>query len=532
SNGKVQIKDGLSYFEHGTSDFQELQMSGGNINISLPEVFSLNEISQQNPSPSDISAQMMVQGTFNGTVYDFSVGDNSFFIGNTLSFDSIQHFHLKNNAAFHSPNSFELAIKGDYENKGALSSSGILNLLLNDDVDNLGLIIAKEQLDLLFNRKAKLQNKIYDKLYLEKQYHGQIFTKKKITHIDNYLNTITEHYEPILDRYGRETSRRYSHKTETGYIWQNRETRVEENKDGIPAEILKALQQLDAGLQNTHNYIMEMVEQLNELQKEIAQKAKEYNRDLMRALLKSGGSHSDILVFKDEPLLRILGMGSGTEHELDQVRSDYPDIDDWFRQSQIVRESISPLMRILAHPAMQFVNEVVIPAAIVATIMAGDVFFGGMLVPATAPALVGCCARLAPVIERAAIALGAQEAYKAAVDGVKVVFSKVGNTKLPERTEPVGENGAFWKSIEPKTAEDARWLASLKRKAIDKQSEIRFDGKYFYQFDRFHKWKFGEHMHRYVKEGKRARLDANIDPQTGRIIKEFAKGDTNTENWF
>jgi hypothetical protein len=66
---------------------------------------------------------------------------------------------------------------------------------------------------------------------------------------------------------------------------------------------------------------------------------------------------------------------------------------------------------------------------------------------------------------------------------------------------------------------------------INKQDEIRFDGKYYYQFDRFHKGKFGEHIHRYVKKGKDAILDAEIDPETGEVISKVT-GAVKAEPWF
>jgi hypothetical protein len=66
---------------------------------------------------------------------------------------------------------------------------------------------------------------------------------------------------------------------------------------------------------------------------------------------------------------------------------------------------------------------------------------------------------------------------------------------------------------------------------INKQDAIRFDGKYYYQFDRFHKGKFGEHIHRYVKRGKDAILDAEIDPETGNVI-EYVTQKVKPESWF
>jgi hypothetical protein len=194
-------------------------------------------------------------------------------------------------------------------------------------------------------------------------------------------------------------------------------------------------------------------------------------------------------------------------------------------------------------------RKIILPVAMIAAIMAGDVFAGGAAAPATAPALTACCVRLAPVLSRAAVSLGASEAYQATYQGVRTYFNKADGRsssgagksgrsgpapkkpELPKRAEPAGENGSFWKSLVPKTKDEAAKLASYQRKALNKQDEIRFDGKYYYQFDRFHKGKFGEHIHRYVTKGKNVRLDAEIDPQTGEVIKLIKEG-TIPESWF
>jgi hypothetical protein len=175
-------------------------------------------------------------------------------------------------------------------------------------------------------------------------------------------------------------------------------------------------------------------------------------------------------------------------------------------------------------------------------IIGSDIFSGGTTAPATAPVLVACYVRLAPVIVRTATAIGAAEAYRASIDHTRATFSRIGGERGegagagksggesgPQRTEPVGERGAFWQSLRPKP-DEAQRLAALQRKAINKQDEIRFDGRYYYQFDRFHKGKHGEHIHRYVKKGNEARLDAEIDPQTGRVIKLVK--DARPEYWF
>jgi hypothetical protein len=98
-----------------------------------------------------------------------------------------------------------------------------------------------------------------------------------------------------------------------------------------------------------------------------------------------------------------------------------------------------------------------------------------------------------------------------------------------KRAKPVGEKGEFWKSIAAKSKQEQAQFSNYAKKARN-QGEIRSDGKNYFQFDKFHKGKPGEHLHRYRKSGKFAVLDAEIDPQTGRVLRIIIDG--KRESWF
>jgi len=97
------------------------------------------------------------------------------------------------------------------------------------------------------------------------------------------------------------------------------------------------------------------------------------------------------------------------------------------------------------------------------------------------------------------------------------------------RATPVGENGTFWKSINTGSKQLKDQLRSYAKKSWGK-GEVRTDGKHYYQFDRMHKGKPGEHLHRYYKDGKKAVPDAEIDPETGNVKRAINGG--LGEPWF
>ena len=103
--------------------------------------------------------------------------------------------------------------------------------------------------------------------------------------------------------------------------------------------------------------------------------------------------------------------------------------------------------------------------------------------------------------------------------------------KEPEkdRVKPVGENGTFWKSINTGSKQLKNQRRNYAKKSWGK-GEVRTDGKHYYQFDRMHKGKPGEHLHRYYKDGKKAVPDAEIDPETGNVKRAIDGG--LGEPWF
>jgi hypothetical protein len=377
---------------------------------------------------------MIVRGVLSGKIRDFSITDSSRFIGQTLSFGALQNFHLGANATFHSPGPIKLEVNGTFENKSYLSSSKDVSLSVGDDVGDVGVIVAKNDIEILLKKQGQIQNRLNQAADVEKMYKSRLVSKRKITHVDKYLNTITDWYNVTKDRYGNEVSRVYSHTTETGYIFQGRETKVEDSKEAFPPELTQMLQDRDASVLSIHNAIEQLSAILSDTQKEIAKQTKEYNRALLKTILGNGGRAVDLSRFRRNQLIRALGEVGMAPGELEQVRRDYPSVDEWIDCANGARRLIAPMMQALDHPTVRIMNDVVIPAAIAALIIGSDIFSGGTTAPATAPVLVACYARLAPVIVRTATAIGAAEAYRATIDHTRATFSRSGG----ERGEGAG----------------------------------------------------------------------------------------------
>ncbi|MDR1598003.1 MAG: hypothetical protein LBR89_03645 [Holosporales bacterium] len=102
----------------------------------------------------------------------------------------------------------------------------------------------------------------------------------------------------------------------------------------------------------------------------------------------------------------------------------------------------------------------------VVAILAGDTFSGGLAAPVTAPALAACCGRLAPVLGRAAVALGASEAYQATYQGVRAYFNKADGRS--SGTGKSGGNGPAPKKPEPRVFKIPRriWTNLFKTRSI------------------------------------------------------------------
>ncbi|GHS92711.1 hypothetical protein AGMMS49949_05180 [Alphaproteobacteria bacterium] len=346
SNGQFQIKGGLTYLEHGTSDFENLQMSGGDVNIAPPPALPL-------------PAQMNVRGSLTGTIKDFVVEGGSHFTGHTLSFNPLQNFHCGTGATFHSPNPFRLDIAKKYTNTGILSSNHSIDLQVSEDTEDLGMVIAKEKIRLLHKKQSLLQNRILAAAQQEKHCRARFITKKTITYCDHYLNTITSHQE--LDSYGHVIR---SWTTETGYLFQRRTEDVKESSASVTSEVLGVLRQQDARLQSIHADLEDLVAQQTNLQKEIAQKTREYNRELLRALMRAGGKPGDIHRLTHDPLLRLLDRWDDVPEEKQElIAQEQPFIADLAEITSDGKQHLSPFMQFCDDHARTACNFLVAAAA-------------------------------------------------------------------------------------------------------------------------------------------------------------------------
>ena len=163
-------------------------------------------------------------------------------------------------------------------------------------------------------------------------------------------------------------------------------------------------------------------------------------------------------------------------------------------------------------PAGQFLNNMGFALGAVAAVHpAGGVARIGVTVAAGLPKVV-----------EAITALGAVEIARE----FSILCNKKAGGDSKARVVREQGSGEFWdKLITGKTDPS---LLPLRKKSGSKM-EVRFDGKYYYQFDKMHKTQ-KVHLHRYERVGKKVRPIEEVDPETGNVIAKIVK--PIEETWF
>lgn len=137
--------------------------------------------------------------------------------------------------------SSDLWTRNSLQNDSGMFCGGDFHVGCHQVPQNFGILQSNGQLQ----TKIGLQAAVAD---MEKAYNkAAFFSSKKVIidvlkHTDHMLNTITDHY--TADQYG---NRKYSHRTETGYVFQHRTTErtrkeVDANSADLPPEIAQLLQ--------------------------------------------------------------------------------------------------------------------------------------------------------------------------------------------------------------------------------------------------------------------------------------------------
>jgi hypothetical protein len=253
--------------------------------------------------------------------------------------------------------------------------------------------------------------------------------------------------------------------TETGYIWQKREKQEEDLPEAYSPEIQRLI---DALNEVPRNPGMAMV--VKDIKKQMADK--EYFARLAKDLEKEGALKADIDKVLDDPLTAALrNLRYMSDARQDELFKQQPEVQDLAEYAEDARDYIvDRLERYLDSPVKRFIDDVVIPLAILGSILAADIM-APELIPATIPELVAATGRLAVPIGRVAQALGAAEIYRELTN----FFKKIEGDKSGK------DSGASKDRIQSTKQDADRYINGLKEKGVLGEKQKSLDGREYYE---------------------------------------------------
>ncbi|MDR1561298.1 MAG: hypothetical protein LBS23_03010, partial [Holosporaceae bacterium] len=199
----------------------------GNLSVNSTGFLNTENLFVQN---GNISAGQLfdISGSLSGKIDSFRVAPQTFAHVGNMQVDPMKN--LLNQGNLHISKSSKLDVES-LENDGEITGSQSLDILVDTLKNDKGIILAKEAMNLIKRSKEGIKQQIRAEEEAKIEFGKLLGSKVKVQHhTDYYLNTITDHY--TRDQFGRET---FSHRTETGYVFQRRETKTEEKE--LPAEV-------------------------------------------------------------------------------------------------------------------------------------------------------------------------------------------------------------------------------------------------------------------------------------------------------
>jgi hypothetical protein len=484
ANGKFQIKDELNYHEHKTGYFKDLEMFGGDL------------IVHENGRTS-------VAGTLSGTIRDIKVGnDAKLLITNYRANPNVRNLEGEKDSVLHVVGPLNITPTGGFVNSGQISSGDRLNLNISCGLsaDQRGQLIAPNGAAVEVARHdthkpmlsgppllkdpgiarylrshaprisyeavnayidtpemQRLQEEYYNRIGQRPEVlpgsnsAGRVMSKKRkeIVYTDYYLNTIMYHY----DAYGR-----LERITETGYIWQRRTKKEIDLYDDYPSVMDLLMDELNEEAKTPP------MEAMNALLRERKRK------DLNTAIRREGaGPIGDLASIRLDSVMWELAKKTNPDYE-DALLAHKPELVDARELLDDAREHLSEHLDMIEIPSdRRFIEDIVIPAVMVAVLTMGDII-APEFAPVTAPALAVSCARLAPVIEKAAIAIGLGELYRQ----TRTFFNEAFDSG-PARGRSGGPSGGSPtpRSQAPYTKAGGQRLASGFQKHLNKLDSLR-----------------------------------------------------------
>jgi hypothetical protein len=550
SNGKSRIKGGLHYIEHGSSDFENLDTSNGNINVGSGK-------------------SMRISGNMTGQVGSMSLGDNSAFLVDRIGFSQLHNFTVGNGSSFHSPNTYNINVNGSFTNSGEITSGADMSLYLKNvpTPRQSGIVLARGNLNYTHEQSNRPRNstkapditkdpiaraqllrtapdpnsaafkRLQEEFYRRRGYNPdadnsgsenplKLLAKKirQTIYTDHYLNTITYHYTITKDQYGREVSRVLTDVTETGYIWQKRTQESRDITVPISAELNQILDrkgQSIPGFKKAQDARTKLAQEL-ERATAGARKAQMYQRfleALRKAMTGAGASDTDVQAIMGDTYFNALMSWDNTpEPEQARMIKEYPETIDLAEAIDDARYDVHDLTRWMDDPVRRFVDDYVIPMMTIASC-----FIPGTQAVTVPRALAVAVPRIVPLLGRVATAYEVEEAYRRVTTFFNENFSGgkdkgTADTSSARRGTSGYGSGKFWsglKSVYDPTVKQV--FASLKKQAFS-GGQIRTDGTSLFKFDKAHQ--SGKiHLEVYEKIRNNVfKCVREVDAETGETI--------------
>jgi hypothetical protein len=487
SSRRLQLNGGLNYQERGVGDFEDLEMFGGNI---------------------DVHGTIRIGGTLCGNIRDVTVREGAALYANRTDLRRIRDLDIEQGGQLHTVAPLLLEVTGRYSHSGRISSGESIDLRttagLTDNQSGVFAALNEISVDVprvdrprqSLNSPALLRDPAISrhlryvapkvskgtktananleedeelerlkKAYYERmRYDGdqpQIAlpafgyiarNRKRITYIDHYLNTITYHYE----------DGRLVNVTETGYIWQRRERRV----DDIPGEVSPGIQRLIGALNliTATPCIAQADHRTRQHEREIEELAR-----LIRELEKARADRADIEAVLNDPLTQALHqLRYMNDAQQDELFAEHPEVRDMAEAAEDVRDDLQDLMRGIDNSVRRFVDDYVIPTLTVAS-MVNPYARGAAMAYHGARAAIA----VAPALARVAGACGAAEIYRRATAFFSENFSGGKDKGKADSSSRIRG-----------TPQDAnRYLAELRsQKGLLSDKKVSLDGREYYEF--------------------------------------------------
>lgn len=278
---------------------------------------------------------MTVAGPLRGTINQFT--NRALFTADTLQTNNLRINTLSNTGNIYLARGSALVSEEGWKNTGAVFMGGNGSVGSKRKTESFGAVISEGEIKALIGEaleEAAAHNPFENASFLPKR--GKLLIEV-LKHTDHYLNTITNHY--TVDRWGRRT---FTHKTETGYVFQRRTTekkQVEANDSEGSPELSQAVNDIKQDLQGKRDFLQHFKRSLQEKLKRFGLLTENQNgilAALIKGLSDAGLSDGDIqeIFGRGGAASGLLGLASAYDQmpfeNRQRIQSEFPQAGSFF----------------------------------------------------------------------------------------------------------------------------------------------------------------------------------------------------------